>query len=240
MFDTNLNPLTGHNEGAITYSNVIQNVFIENNVFDTCLTGIGCIRSADNCKSIIANNVFMNFREHGIEGIGTGNGNSYTAATDLLRDFAITGNRFYATKDDIWQFEQYLQRTPIGTQSDATGYGIYLKEGSQGGWENVIIANNTFRDCGIYVGKCTIGIVSNNMLKSTHTFSSTHPTDMLHFVSSNLNVVGNILKVSTPGITKLVIVSDGKINLANTMYNASVGLVDTSANVNESNNVQFT
>ena len=239
IFDTNLNPLTGHNEGAITYSNVIQNIFIENNVFDTCLTGIGCIRSADNCKSIIANNVFMNFREHGIEGVGTGNGNSYTEASDPLRDFSIIGNRFYATQDDIWTFEQGYQRTPIGTQGDATGYGIYLKDGADGGWENVLISNNILHDCGIYVGRCTIGLVSNNIMRSVHTFNGTHPTDIVHFVSSNINAVGNIFKVTTPSITKLIVVSGGKINIANTMYNASVGLVDSGSNINENNNVTF-
>lgn len=236
IFDSNINPLTGHNEGAITYSNCVANIFIHNNIFDTCRNGIGSIDSADNCKSIITDNLFINFREHGIQAHSVAS-QSYG---NIFRDYIITGNRFVATMDyvDSWEIP-YHDNNAIGGQTPCSGYGVFFEDSVNGSFENVIVNNNIFRDCGVYIGNCVLGTIQGNSMISYHTFDSIHPENMIKSQNSNLNIVDNIIKVTSNIISKLISVINGKLNISNNMYNGSVPFSDTGANINLNNNIEF-
>ena len=235
IFDSNLNPLTGHNEGAITYSNNIANVFIHNNIFDTCLNGIGSIDSSDDCKSIITDNLFINFKVNGIQGASV----AYSQTSHICRDFIISNNRFIATQNDIDDWEQPYHETAIGEQTPATGYGINLKEWTSGIYENVIISNNIFRDCGIYLGNCELGTISGNSFISDSDFSTNHPSTLVNVTSSKLNIVNNIIKAASNIITKIFSISNSKVSISNTMYDSNATFSDTGTDINLYNNIKI-
>ena len=240
IFDTNVNLQTGHNEGAIIYSNQIYGVFIHNNTIDNCLTGIGDMSDSENCKNIITDNVFKNFRNNGIDiMIGEAGGAVFGR---LLRDVIIRGNRFIGSQDNELSHE--WEPVPYVARQETTGYGIAVTKASGASasdvnFKNILIDGNIFVDCGMKMENTKNGIISNNTFESLHTFTGTHPSHMFSISNAYVNIVGNILRVTSAIITKLVVVSGGMVNLSNTVYEASVGLVDSGANVNENNNISI-
>lgn len=213
IFDSNLNPLTLHNEGAITYSNHIFEVTITNNIFDNCLAGIGSINSADDCKSIITGNIFRNFRTHGIQGNATN-----TSYGNITRQFIISNNRFIATQDDAASWEtKYLYSTNISRQ-EATGYGILLDGYSNALWDSIIINNNNFEDCGVCIKYALSTMFSNNLIRIEHNFTSSTPNDIIQLINSNGAAQNNVIKSNSQSKTNCFKLTNSKALVSGNAY----------------------
>ena len=213
IFDSNLNPLTLHNEGALIYSNDIFEVTITNNIFDNCLAGIGSIDSADNCKSIIVGNIFRNFRRHGIQGIAT---NTYGNTT---RQFIISNNRFIATQDDAASWESKYLYSPNIPRQEATGYGILLYGDGGAYWDSIIINNNNFEDCGVCIKYALSTMFSNNLIRIEHNFASSTPNDIIQLINSNGASQNNVIKSNSQSKTNCFKLTNSKVLVSGNAYN---------------------
>lgn len=214
IFDSNLNPLTLHNEGAITYSNNIFEVTITNNIFDNCLAGIGSIDSADDCKSIITGNIFRNFRTHGIQGNATN-----TSYGNITRQFIISNNRFIATQDDAASWESSYLYSPNIPRQEATGYGILLDEYGIANWDSIIINNNNFEDCGICIKYALSAMFSNNLIRIEHNFASSTPNDIIQLINSNGAAQNNVIKSNSQSKTNCFKLTNSKVLVSGNAYN---------------------
>ena len=214
IFDSNLNPLTLHNEGAITYSNCIFEVTITNNIFDNCLAGIGSIDSADDCKSIIVGNIFRNFRTHGIQGAATS-----TSYGSITRQFIINNNRFIATQDDAASWETQYLYTPNIPRQEATGYGILLNGYSNALWDSIIINNNNFEDCGVCIKYALSTMFSNNLIRIEHNFTSSTPNDIIQLINSNGAAQNNVVKSNSQSKTNCFKLTNSKVLVSGNAYN---------------------
>ena len=214
IFDSNLNPLTLHNEGAIIYSNIVFEVTITNNIFDNCLAGIGSIDSADNCKTIITGNIFRNFRTHGIKGSATN-----TSYGNITRQFIISNNRFIATQDDAAPWESKYLYTPNIPRQEATGYGILLDGYSNALWDSIIINNNNFEDCGVCINYALSTIFSNNLIRIEHNFTSSTPNDIIQLINSNGTSQNNVIKSNSQSKTNCFKLTNSKVLVSGNAYN---------------------
>lgn len=215
FFDTNLNLLTRHNEGAITYSNNVANILIDGNVFDTCRNGIGSIDSADNCKSIIVNNTFINYRENGIQGVSVPSSYGNT-----FKDYVIANNRFYGTTA-VASWEEKYQRNAYTERVDSSGYAIKLAGYNGGKWENVTVSNNSIINACINIDNCDNATFQGN----TMTLDSNLRDSIIRCNGTNMAFVGNSIKttVSVP-----LIDSDGNVIIANNVLKGDITLPDSS------------
>ena len=224
IFDSNLNPLTFHNEGAITYSNNVFEVTITNNVFDNCLAGIGSIDSADGCKSIIMGNIFRNFRTHGIQGNATN-----TSYGNITKQFIISNNRFIGTQDDAASWETSYLYTPLIPRQEATGYGIYLYGSSSSFWNSIMINDNDFEDCGLYVGNALLLMFNNNIINFEHTFTSSTPTNIIQILNTTGSAQGNVILSNSPSKTNCFVLNGSKVAVNRNSYKlTNCTLSDTS------------
>lgn len=213
IFDSNINPLTEHNEGAITYSNHVANIFIHNNTFDNCLSGIGSISSADNCKSIITDNLFINFRTHGIEGFGTN-----TQFGSITRQFVISNNRFIATNRDVSEWEKEYHFTPEVPIQDATGYAINFTSNSDGYWESISINGNILVDCGVLVKNAQNIMMNNNNIHINHEFEETVPNDIIVCRDSKGIIQDNLIFSKSNQKTNCFVLTNSKVSVRNNAY----------------------
>ena len=213
IFDSNLNPLTLHNEGAITYSNHIFEVTISNNVFDNCLAGIGGIGGVDNCKTIITGNIFRNFRTHGIQASSSNSSNG-----NITRQFIINNNRFIATQDDASPWESYYLYSPNIPRQEATGYGILLDGYSNALWDSIIINNNNFEDCGVCIKYALSTMFSNNLIRIEHNFTSSTPNDIIQLINSNGATQNNVIKSNSQSKTNCFKLTNSKVLVSGNAY----------------------
>lgn len=213
IFDSNLNPLTLHNEGAITYSNHIFEVTISNNVFDNCLSGIGGISGVDNCKTIITGNIFRNFRTHGIQA-----SSSYSSNGNITRQFIINNNRFIATQDDASPWESKYLYSPNIPRQEATGYGILLDGYSNALWDSIIINNNNFEDCGVCIKYALSAMFSNNLIRIEHNFTSSIPNDIIQLINSNGAAQNNVIKSNSQSKTNCFKLTNSKVLVNGNAY----------------------
>ena len=226
LFDANINPLTEHNEGAITYSMCIRNVFIINNYIDTCDVGIQA-GGITTCKSIYSNNTICNFRTHGIDFRPLNGGTQYGS---VIKDYIISGNRFVATNDyseGTYNWEQRLEDSPIVPRRTATGKGINtVKSEDVSRVKNVIITDNMFVDCGAFLKGFDDFIFSNNNITISHQYSNTEtkPSNLLGFDDSKGNVSSNILKNnSSDAVNNIIDINRSKILVGLNMYKTITG-----------------
>ena len=190
IFDSNINTLTMHNEGAIIFSNEIAEARVFNNVVDGCLSCIGAITGTDGSQLIVTNNVFKNFRKNGIEGyIGSGK----------LRHITIANNRFTAigaAEDDTWMAK--YQYTALIERGTSVNQGIELKTGGGQLFENIIINNNEFVDCGCYFKGLRNVSFNNNVLFLMYNFTNNVPSSIIYFINSTGAAQGNVIESNTP------------------------------------------
>ena len=213
IFDSNLNPLTLHNEGAITYSNHIFEVTITNNIFDNCLAGIGGIGGVDNCKTIITGNIFRNFRTYGIQA-----SSSNSSDGNITRQFIINNNRFIATQDDAAPFESSYLYSPNIPRQEATGYGILLQGYSNALWDSIIINNNNFEDCGVCIKYALTTMFSDNLIRIEHNFTSSTPNDIIQLINSNGAAQNNVIKSNSQSKTNCFKLTDSKVLVSGNAY----------------------
>ena len=226
IFDSNLNPLTLHNEGAITYSNNIFEVTITNNIFDNCLTGIGSIDSADDCKSIIIGNIFRNFRTHGIQGTATS-----TSYGSITRQFIINNNRFIATQDDAASWESSYLYSPNIPRQEATGYGIYFNAHDNAYWKNIVINSNDFIDCGVYIKNSNSVMLNNNSINIGHNFTST-PNNIILILTSIGVAHNNFIISNSKSKTNCFLLTGSKVSVKGNGYKlTNCTLTDTTYNL---------
>lgn len=235
IFDTNLNPLTGHNEGAITYSNYVSDVYITNNTFDCCLNGIGSISTADNCKSIITGNTFRNFRNNGIYGDA-----SVSEYGSVTQQFIISNNRFVATQDDIDTWEARCELTPLTPRVEASGFGINFERSNDNAkWKDVIFNGNIFIDCGVSFNtvECLNG--NGNIINIEHDFTQSVPSDVVVILNCTGNGIGNMIKCNSPEKTNCFKLTDSNVVIQFNTLQLNNCTINSDTNTYCTNNVSI-
>ena len=227
IFDTNLNPLTGHNEGAITYSNQCANITIRSNVFDTCRNGIGSIDSPDNCKSIITDNVFVNYRENGIQGQCVPvNGNT------IMRSYVIANNRFFG-KPNLHSWENSYNKDAYGEKTESTGYAILLQGYTGGTWEDVVISANCLYDSGVRIENCE----SFSMVGNAIVINALAQNYCIMTSKSFGSIVGNSIQSKSASEIKILTNTQGKISMVGNIAKGDVSDLAESEYVEKVGNV---
>ena len=232
FFDTNIISTILHNEGGITFSNEIYQTLIHGNKFDTGRNGIGSLDSAGNCKVTISDNLFIYFRENGVQGA------CWTSTYgNVFRDYVITGNRFYGSLSAVIANETGYEGTPVVDRIDSTGYGVLFAHSSGAYWMGILVADNHFYDCGVSLGNCASGSINSNEFIGRNKFAGTHPANLINLRSSYINVDGNLIDVIKSATQVIKNEVGRKINVSNNVYRPLSVFADNSALINLSNNI---
>lgn len=213
FFDTNINPLTSHNEGAITYSNQISNVTIKSNVFDNCRNGIGSIDSPDNCKSIIIDNTFKNYREHGVQGVAV-----TTANGSITADFIIKNNKFYGKISNTSSWENTYELIPLVPRQDSTGYAVFFNGSGVNSWEDLIINGNIFKDSSVYIKNAKNLNLSANTFNMKKVFAGTTPSNIIELINCKGTAKINTIMSNTSSKTNCFVLTDSKVSVQQNDY----------------------
>lgn len=190
IYDTNKKPSTGHNEGAITYSNEVYLTHITNNVFDGCLSGIGSIDSGFNSDSFIIGNTFRRYKTHGIDMLST------TGGGNIVNNTIISNNRFcgkFLPKTG----EAYYLPTLENNFNESDGYSINL---ASNGYllEGIVISDNIFECGSVFAQNAEIALTGNTFTEKGQTFGSSFVKDVITFKDTTGIMSGNyIVSVGT-------------------------------------------
>lgn len=193
FFDSNLRSYTGHNEGAITFSNEIYETRIVNNVFDTCLAGIGSIDSYFNSRVFISGNIFRRFKGDGIQCYSPS-----LPAPGLIDNIVIQSNRFYGSKRlDQTEETKYLPTLPEQVINSGVN-GIVMSADPTGAYKSVIISNNQFIDCAVRVTNAEMLNINGNTFWDGNTvLDGSVPNSLVIINGCKGNFNGNYLETKS-------------------------------------------
>jgi hypothetical protein len=224
LFDCNSNQYSGHNEGAIIFSNWIWHTKIVNNLVDVCLRGIGAVDSPDNGDITIADNTFRRYFMMGIHALlGIG---------DTLKNVNITGNHFYGAVA-IPSLEAPYLPTPIQTINPPTYGGVVLTGVDSTGMDttstfyNINIAANIFENASVQINHVKkLSFSSNSFIERNAVYNATAPWLINLDGSTGLFTGNTIIENNTPARRSIFFTTDKDMVISNNNITSDTAIID--------------
>lgn len=227
LFDCNSNQYSGHNEGAIIFSNWIWHTKIVNNLIDVCLRGIGSIDSPDNGDITIADNTFRRYSLMGIHAL--------LAIADTLKNVNITGNHFYGAVP-ITSLEAPYLPTPIQTISAPTYGGVVVTAVDSTGMDttstfyNINITANIFENASAQINHVKrLNFSSNTFIERNAIYNATSPYLINLGVSTGLFTGNTIIEKNTPARKVIFFTSEPDMVISNNSITSDIDITDANS-----------